>query len=148
MCANCCNTIFEKTAERHQPACPFCREHFSSDDVRLIRTDFSSSAWSTSRRPPAPLETPQYFQNQKKTNNTAAAHWAKREERLLLAEGGCSRVREEARRLEDKVAKVAAKKCSVEEVSTLHQELEDWLNSAVKDADQVNFSLFFMTRSD
>ncbi|KAF9269806.1 hypothetical protein L218DRAFT_916276 [Marasmius fiardii PR-910] len=136
LCANCCNAIVEKTSDRHQPACPFCREHFSTDDVRLIRTDFSSSAWSTPRRLPAPLETPYYYQNNKNINDTAAAHWAKREERLLLAEGGCSRVREEARRLEDKVAKVAAKKCSVEEVSTLHQELEDWLNSAVKDADQ------------
>jgi hypothetical protein len=35
----------------------------------------------------------------------------------------------EARRLEDKVAKVAAKKCSVEEVHTLHKELQQWLTS-------------------
>ncbi|KAG7095241.1 hypothetical protein E1B28_006015 [Marasmius oreades] len=136
LCANCCNAIVEKTSERQQPACPFCREHFSTDDVRLIRTDFSSSAWSTSRRLPAPLETSNYNKNHKNFNDAAAAHWAKREERLPLPEGGCSRVREEARRLEDKVAKVAAKKCSVEEVSTLHRELEDWLNSAVKDPDQ------------
>jgi hypothetical protein len=33
----------------------------------------------------------------------------------------------EARRLEDKVARVAAKKCSVEEVSSLYKELEEWL---------------------
>ncbi|KAL0566927.1 hypothetical protein V5O48_015071 [Marasmius crinis-equi] len=137
LCASCCNTIVDKTSDRQQPACPFCREHFSTDNVRLIRTDFSSSAWSTPRRHPAPLETPKYnFNHYNPKNDTAAAHWAKREERLLLAEGGCTRVREEARRLEDKVAKVAAKKCSVEEVSTLHQELEDWLNSTVKEADQ------------
>ncbi|KAK1229443.1 hypothetical protein PQX77_007491 [Marasmius sp. AFHP31] len=90
-------------------------------------------AWSTPRRLPVPLETPNY--NKINKNDTAAAHWAKREERLL-SEGGGSRVREETRRLEVKVAQVAAKKCSVEEVSTLHQELEDWLNSAVKEADQ------------
>lgn len=57
--------------------------------------------------------------------------WAKRTERLIT-EGG-SRTRQEARRLEDKVAKVAAKKCSVEEVSLLHKELEDWLMTEVKD---------------
>lgn len=129
LCASCCNTIVEKSTQRQPPACPFCREHFTTDDIRLIRTDFTSSAWSTPRRRPVPLETIN-------KNDSAAAHWAKREERLLLAEGGCSRVREEARRLEDKVAKVAAKKCSVEEVSTLHQELEEWLQSAVKEADQ------------
>lgn len=124
LCASCCNTIVEKTSQRQQPACPFCREHFTTDDVRLIRTDFSSTAWNAPRRLPVPLETPNH---NKIKNNTAAANWPKREERLLS---------EEARRLEVKVAKVAAKKCSVEEVSTLHQELEDWLNSAVKEADE------------
>ncbi|KAG5653203.1 hypothetical protein H0H81_001754 [Sphagnurus paluster] len=58
--------------------------------------------------------------------------WARKTERLLLSDG-CSRSRLEARRLEDKVAKVAAKKCSVEEVSKLHRELEAWLTSDVKD---------------
>ena len=44
-----------------------------------------------------------------------------------------ARTRAEARRLEDKVAKVAAKKCSVEEVSTLHKELQEWLTSDMED---------------
>jgi hypothetical protein len=48
-------------------------------------------------------------------------------------DGGCSRSRADARRLEDKVAKVAAKKCSVEEVSTLHRELQEWLTGEVND---------------
>jgi hypothetical protein len=50
---------------------------------------------------------------------------------------GLRSARAEARRLEDKVAKVAAKKCSVEEVSTLHKELQEWLTSEVKPDDQV-----------
>ncbi|RDB26180.1 hypothetical protein Hypma_006099 [Hypsizygus marmoreus] len=85
--------------------------------------DFTSSGWSTPRRMPPPIE----------SNHTDFADiWARKTERLLLSESG-SRTRLEARRLEDKVAKVAAKKCSVEEVSTLHKELEDWLMSDVKD---------------
>jgi hypothetical protein len=51
-----------------------------------------------------------------------------------------ARSREEARRLENKVAKVAAKKCSVEEVSTLHKELQQWLMSDVKSDEQVRLS--------
>ena len=45
--------------------------------------------------------------------------------------------REQAKRLEYKVARVAAKKCSVEEVSTLHTELQEWLHSKVKPREQV-----------
>ena len=78
---------------------------------------------------PATIET--------KHSDFASDAWARKAERLLLTEGGCSRTRAEARRLEDKVAKVAAKKCSVEEVSTLHKELQEWLTSDVKQDDQV-----------
>ncbi|KAE9399631.1 hypothetical protein BT96DRAFT_975797 [Gymnopus androsaceus JB14] len=133
LCASCCNNIVEKTSSRHSPVCPFCREHFTLDSVRLIRTDFSSSGWNTPRRLPKSLDM--------STSDSAADLWSKREERLLLSEGGCSRTRDEARRLEDKVAKVAAKKCSVEEVSTLHNELEQWLKSASKLDDQT-YSLY------
>lgn len=45
--------------------------------------------------------------------------------------------REQAKKLEYKVAKVAAKKCSVEEVSALHKELQQWLQSKVKPREQV-----------
>ena len=41
--------------------------------------------------------------------------------------------RSDARRLQDKVARVAATKTSVEEVSKLHRELEDWLMTAERD---------------
>lgn len=45
--------------------------------------------------------------------------------------------RAEIRHLERKVARVAAKKCSVEEVSSLHKELQDWLASDVVQKEQV-----------
>jgi hypothetical protein len=60
-------------------------------------------------------------------------------ERFPFVEPSFSRTRTEARRLEDKVAKVAAKKCSVEEVSTLHNELQDWLTHDEKPNEQVIF---------
>jgi hypothetical protein len=84
--------------------------------------DFTTSGWSTPRR--LPTVESQY-------SDLTSEFLARRTERLL-SEGG-SRIRPEARRLEDKVAKVAAKKCSVEEVSTLHKELEGWLSSEKDD---------------
>jgi hypothetical protein len=38
------------------------------------------------------------------------------------------RVRVDAKVLEDKVAQAASKKCSFEEVSALHKEVQDWLS--------------------
>ncbi|KAF5390918.1 hypothetical protein D9757_004050 [Collybiopsis confluens] len=130
LCASCSRNIVEKSSPRLAPVCPFCREQFSIDDVRLIRTDFSSSGWNTPRRIPKSLP-----------SDSAADIWAKREDKLLFSEGGYSRTRDEARRLEDKVAKVAAKRCSVEEVSSLHNELEEWLKSASQ-LDQQACSLY------
>lgn len=49
------------------------------------------------------------------------------EDRFPLVEPSFSHARAEARRLEDKVAKVATRPCSFEEVSTLYKELEEWL---------------------
>jgi hypothetical protein len=133
LCASCSSTIVEKTSSRLTPVCPFCREAFSSDSVRLIRTDFSSSGWSTPRRiPTIETNTPDF-----------SDLWTKRTERLLSDSG--SRIRQEARRLEDKVARVAAKKCSVEEVSSLHKELETWLTTEVTD-DQVSPPSFLLSK--
>ncbi|KAK0443085.1 uncharacterized protein EV420DRAFT_1065316 [Desarmillaria tabescens] len=133
LCASCSTTIAEKTPSRLKPVCPFCREEFTANDIRLIRTDFSSgssSGWTMPRRFPPPMEASK--------SDSATDLWARKAERFLLSDIGCSRTREEARRLEDKVAKVANKKCSVEEVSTLHKELEEWLTSAVKSGDQTS----------
>lgn len=112
LCLNCCNNIIKKTPSRLTPACPFCRVQFSSDSIRLIRIDFGSG-WSTP----------------KKTTIEAHDHIDIGEDDVLLFNPGTVKTRAEARRLESKVAKVAAKKCSVEEVTTLHRELQEWLNS-------------------
>ncbi|KAI9566071.1 hypothetical protein HD554DRAFT_2279450 [Boletus coccyginus] len=127
LCSTCCHKIVEKTLPRLRPVCPFCREHFSSDDVRLIRIDFSASGYATPRRRGGTHEA-----------RDTSLHSAPR---FPIVEPGFSRTRAEARRLEDKVAAVAAKKCSVEEVSTLHQELQEWLTHDEKQQDDQVSSL-------
>ncbi|KAH7926576.1 hypothetical protein BV22DRAFT_1008780 [Leucogyrophana mollusca] len=125
LCASCCHKIVEKTLPRLTPVCPFCREHFTSDDVRLIRIDFAASGWVAPQRRCGTIEA-----------LDMADHIPRKEARFPIVEASYSRTRAEARRLEDKVAKVAAKKCSVEEVSTLHKELQDWLTLDEKPDDQ------------
>ncbi|KIJ62286.1 hypothetical protein HYDPIDRAFT_176613 [Hydnomerulius pinastri MD-312] len=126
LCSSCCHKIVEKTLPRLKPVCPFCREHFTSDDVRLIRIDFSASGYATPRRRGGAHE---------------ALDLIDQPPRFPIVEASFSRTRAEARRLEDKVAKVAAKKCSVEEVSTLHRELQDWLTHDEKQPDDQLSSL-------
>jgi len=47
LCSSCCHKIIEEALPRLQPACPFCRDHFTRDDVRLIRIESSaSSGWT------------------------------------------------------------------------------------------------------
>lgn len=115
LCLNCCNNIIKKTPARLTPVCPFCRVQFASDTIRLIRIDYGSG-WSTPVRSP-------------KHTTMEAPHVDVGEDDVLLLNPGTLKTRAEARRLESKVAQVAAKKCSVEEVTTLHKELQDWLNS-------------------
>ena len=122
-CQNCCKNIIEKTSPRLSPACPFCREPFQSDSIRLIRIDCPPNRWTTKRFKALAPGVPYH-------NN--ASHY---DDRLFLKPSKMSR--EEIRHLEDKVAKVALKKCSVEEVSTLHNELTQCLMSDVKHDDQV-----------
>ncbi|KAI0325124.1 hypothetical protein GY45DRAFT_1261469 [Cubamyces sp. BRFM 1775] len=114
LCLSCCNNIIEKTPSRLSPTCPFCRVEFTSDAVRLIRIDYGSG-WSTPRTP-------------RKTNIEALSA-DPGEDDVLLLNPGTLKTRTEARILESKIAKVASKRCSVEEVTTLHKEVQDWLNS-------------------
>ncbi|KAI0691420.1 hypothetical protein BC835DRAFT_1509303 [Cytidiella melzeri] len=121
LCLSCCNNIIEKTSQRLTPCCPFCRESFTSHDIRLIRMDFTptSSGWSTPK-------------------GGAGVH-----EVIIESDGEDAlsaglKSREQAKRLEYKVARVAAKKCSVEEVSMLHKELQEWLQSKVKPREQAS----------
>ncbi|PFH48820.1 hypothetical protein AMATHDRAFT_49213 [Amanita thiersii Skay4041] len=119
LCAACCSTIVEKSPPRLAPVCPFCREQFTHESIRLIRMDFTATGWGTPRRLPV-YEAPSDM-------HTDAL--ARRAERLLLSDPH-SKSRPDARRLEDKVVRVASKKTSVEEVSILQRELEDWLMSS------------------
>lgn len=130
LCVNCCNKIIDKTPSRLSPSCPFCRETFTSDSIRLIRVDLSGSGWSTPRASEAHHD---------------AAGDSGNDEDVLLLNPGMLKSRAEVRRLENKVARVAAKKCSVEEVSSLQKELEKWLTYDDKHDDQVGTILAVIT---
>ena len=121
LCLSCFNNILDKSTPKRTPCCPFCREQFSGDSIRIIRVDFTAvnSGWSTPR--------------------ANGVH-----EVIVESDGEDNlsaglKPRDQAKRLERKVARVAAKKCSVEEVSSLQKELQDWL--ATKPYEQVRRSL-------
>jgi hypothetical protein len=121
LCLSCCNNILEKTTSRLPSVCPFCREHFSRGTVRLIRIDFNgpSSGWSTPRRSPNSPRPPLIeddFPNDFPLKGSAPS----------FPDSGETRARE-GRMLESKVARVASKKCSVDEVTALQREVDRWL---------------------
>ena len=126
LCLGCCEKIISKTSPRLSPACPFCRDSFTRENVRVIRIDFGApTGHGTPKR--IPLEAPDILTD-----------IFSRKEDLKLAEPMItSRSREDVRRLELKVARVAAQKSSVEEVSMLHQELHAWLAAEPKGETQV-----------
>lgn len=121
LCLGCCEKIISKTSPRLSPACPFCRETFSRENVRVVRIDFNTTTGhGVPKR--TPLEAPDILTD-----------IFSRKEDLKLAEPMIiSRSREDVRKLELKVARVAAQKSSVEEVSMLHQELHAWLAAEPK----------------
>ena len=82
-----------------------------------------TSGWSTPRRFPA----------MESSNDAFSTEVLQKKTERLLSSVGSSKARPEVRRLEEKVAKVAAKKCSVEEVSSLYTELDTWLMSEKDD---------------
>ncbi|EED82735.1 predicted protein [Postia placenta Mad-698-R] len=125
------------------PSCPFCRVPFTSDGVRLIRVDFPSagagaahSGYSTptsaARRALSPMPTPAVDADD---DVLLYSPGRDREHPLSLS------ARSEAKLLEHRVAKVATKKCSVEEVVTLQRELQDWLRADGKHDDQAALKL-------
>jgi hypothetical protein len=127
LCLNCCNNILEK---RPSTTCPFCREEFTRGTVRLIRFDFngSNSGSSTPRRSPTSPRPPLIeddFPNDLLLKVSAP----------VFPDPGETRTRE-ARVLESRVARVASKKCSVEEVTALQKEVDRWLTE-VTTADAV-----------
>ena len=90
--------------------------------------DFTTSGWTTPRRFPA-------AESAYAEPSITSDLLARRTERLLSTATTMAgdAVGKQRLRLEDKVAKVAAKKCSVEEVAALHKELEDWLLAEKED---------------
>ncbi|KAH9923527.1 uncharacterized protein B0H18DRAFT_955842 [Fomitopsis serialis] len=120
LCLNCCNNILEKTSPRQTPSCPFCRVPFTSDTIRLIRVDFGGhgSGWSTPR-----------------ATDTPDNHILGGDDDVLLFTGDKDRDKTRVQ-LESRVARVAGKKCSVEEVKHLHQELRKWLSTDRKRDEQ------------
>ncbi|KIY72278.1 hypothetical protein CYLTODRAFT_55692 [Cylindrobasidium torrendii FP15055 ss-10] len=129
LCSSCATTIAEKTPPRLKPVCPFCREEFLAQEIRLIRIDFNNHAAVHARRMPTAIAPSK--------SESAADVWTRKTDKLPYVDAQGVRSRDEARKLEDKVAKVASKKSSVEEVSNLHKELEDWLTAA-KTGDQAS----------
>ena len=138
-------TICDKTPPRLSPACPFCRETFSPETIRVIRVDCGGSSASSGTSTPRNTKAP--FPIKLDLLDDETILWDRRREdeqdRPLPFDTDAARLRAEARQLEDRVARVAAKKCSVEEVHTLHRELQEWLASEVKnklDGNQVSDS--------
>ncbi|KAF8125584.1 hypothetical protein EV363DRAFT_1146849, partial [Boletus edulis] len=62
--STCRHKIIEKTLPHLKPACPFCHEQFTSDDVRLIHIDFFASGYATplarQRAPRFPIVEPSF----------------------------------------------------------------------------------------
>ncbi|KAI0795056.1 hypothetical protein C8Q75DRAFT_730873 [Abortiporus biennis] len=126
LCSSCCNNIIQKTSSKHSPACPFCRVPFNSDSIRLIRIDFTphGSGWSTPR--------------QCTVGAGPGLH-------AIVDDTGDDDVltaslnsRNDIKRLEYKVARAAAKKCTVEEVTALHKELQEYLSSEIRPTDKTS----------
>ncbi|KAI0057169.1 hypothetical protein BV25DRAFT_1787256, partial [Artomyces pyxidatus] len=120
LCLSCCNKIIEKA--RAAPVCPFCRDTFTRESIRLIRIDFnggSVSGTSTPRRSPYSPRAPLIEDNYPNDLLLKAT---------LATVADPAKVRAQAAHaLENRVARVASKKCSVEEVHELYQDLQDWL---------------------
>lgn len=136
-------TICEKTPQKNHPACPFCRENFTPETIRVIRVDCGGSSGTSTPRALFPI---------KLDEDDETILWDRRrdeeQDRPLPFDTDIARLRAEARQLEDRVARVAAKKCSVEEVHTLHRELQEWLVSEAKNKLEGNYvSPLFLHRS-
>ncbi|HEV7737680.1 MAG TPA: hypothetical protein VGO47_09965, partial [Chlamydiales bacterium] len=115
-CSSCLDAICEKIwSPRTQPACPFCREAFSKTSIRNLRVDLKT--------PRPPLREVDDDDDDINDNLSTPS---------------------EAKRLEEKVARAAASKCSFEEISELHKEIQQWLASEVKTTSSGQV-LFFST---
>ena len=152
LCENCAVTIIEKCSPRLQPACPYCRENFSVEGIRVIRIDFSQSSGGGPSGPSeslkhsvdtiAPLienDSDQVVFGRSRPSSTRPSRAASQER------GGVFRAidedhvtdftpfdankhRERGSELERLVYKVASKRCSVQELQGLRLDLKKWLD--------------------
>ncbi|KAH9980719.1 hypothetical protein BJV77DRAFT_955327 [Russula vinacea] len=107
--------------------CPFCREQFTRGTVCLIRFDFNSfsSGSSTPRRSPTSCRPPvvQALSEGALIEDDFHNNLLLKTPAQVFSDPGGAR-KCEARRLESKVARVASKKCHVEEVTALQKEVD------------------------
>lgn len=158
LCETCSLRIVEKTSPRLAPACPYCREPYTTDSVRVIRVDYASPSNSASnsraasraaspaprawRSPRAMLSLDTSTSGRNDDNNVM---WGARgivddsDDRQCddsittpCASRDLASHRAEAKRLEDKINVVASKRCSVEDVQNLMKEIEEWLKADVQ----------------
>ncbi|EJD07786.1 uncharacterized protein FOMMEDRAFT_25065 [Fomitiporia mediterranea MF3/22] len=178
LCAVCAESIIEKTSPRLTPTCPFCRESFARDGVRVIRIDFSGSsgggAASTStagygvgenglgvsetcinggaaspnhlddetvlydvRTSRSPIHSARSSRDPSRATSPERSNVSSQHNGIfttiiedhpaLPASFDANVHKDRARELEKKVAKVATKRCSAEEVQALQRELGEWL---------------------
>lgn len=114
---NFCRACLDKiSASPKRPACPLCREPFEIQSIRLIRVDLSDPL------PPLSYDNfPISDETDSDLSDRARSPW-----------NYDARIRDEARILELKVAKAASTKCTFDEVSDLHKEIQDWLLTDVR----------------
>lgn len=106
LCLSCCNGIVQRTASRTSPVCPFCRENFTSDTVRLIRLDYALHGRGRGNT----------FSS---VESTSPVH----------AKFQDMRSRDAVGRLEQRVAAIASTKVPVSEVKELYADLQRFLSS-------------------
>lgn len=207
LCESCSHNIVEKSLPRQKPVCPYCRDPFSLDDVRIIRIDFTSTSGGGSRvtkdadaeravdddddtllnfgallRLEDDADTVLYSRSRSQTSSASASAAASRATSVERSRSPSvhpphfkplneddfqeeeeddvfplsnvrvdfqagldpSRHKAAARKLEDRVQKVASKRCSVEEVQNLQKALTEWLalDLQVGGDEQVSFKCF------
>ena len=114
---NFCRGCLDKISSSAKgPACPLCREPFNTQSIRLIRVDLCDPL------PPLSYDNfPISDETDSDLSDRARSPW-----------NSDARIRDEARILELKVAKAASTKCTFDEVSDLHKEIQDWLLTDVR----------------
>ncbi|KAH7098881.1 hypothetical protein BKA62DRAFT_335651 [Auriculariales sp. MPI-PUGE-AT-0066] len=133
-CSPCLHKVVKGVASQWAPrtnasscGCPLCREPFNAPDIRRIRIDAAPSS-----SPPYPqvLPYPNYFPAASIPGSKSAAFGKTPIDEDALDAGANTddRITSEAKRLEQRVADAAKRRCTFEEISALHREVQQWLD--------------------